>query len=92
MQKIITMFMSMNDLSLFSVIAEKQPFDVDVRYGRYIANGKSLLNLISLNLLKSKIEVVIHGEPEQNKKFIEGLRNKGFELWLDQENMAECYK
>ena len=84
--------MSMNDLSAFSMIAEKQPFDIDVKYNKYVANGKSLLNLISLNLLRSKIEVTMHGEPEQNDKFVQVLRDRGFVFWPTQESLCENAK
>ncbi len=72
-----TRFNVLNDLSLFTILAEKQPFDIDVIVGKYRGNGKSLLNLISLNAIQRDVEIVLHGTEEQNNAFEALLRAKG---------------
>ena len=67
----------MNDLSMFSFLADKQPFDVDIIAGKYVGNGKSLINLIALNILQRDADVALHGTEEENDAFIAELQNKG---------------
>ena len=51
----------------FSNICEKFLFDVDVYYGRYIVDGRSLLGILSFDLMKP-LNVKIHTEDEASIK------------------------
>lgn len=55
---------NMHEAQEFSNIASAYQNDVDLRSGKYVVNGKSILGILSLNLSKP-ILADIYGEGEQ---------------------------
>ena len=59
---------SVDEVKQFVNAATNCPCEVDVRSGRYLVNGKSILGLFSLDL-SQPAEVEIQGTPEQEEAF-----------------------
>lgn len=61
MKKIDICLPTTEDVKKFVSIVSKQPFDVDVKSGRYCVDGKSMLGMFALNHSKP-ISVEIHSD------------------------------
>ena len=60
--KSINVTLSMaKDVKEFVNIANKYPYDIDLKSGRFVIDAKSLLGIFSLDLSKP-IELVIHAD------------------------------
>ena len=55
----------LDDAQEFSRIASQYIYDIDVRSGKYVVNGKSILGLLSLNLT-SPLTVDIYSDDVQD--------------------------
>jgi phosphocarrier protein HPr len=55
---------NMNNAQEFTNIASAYEYDVDLRSGKYVVNGKSILGILSLDLTKP-ILVDIYGDNEE---------------------------
>ncbi len=60
---------TVNDIKDFANIAMNQDFDIDVTDGRNVIDGKSILGLFSLNIMR-ELECSIYTDKEQYSKFL----------------------
>ena len=65
----------------FVGVAVRQEPAIDAIHGRYRLNAKSILGLFSLDL-STPVSVLIHGNEEQEEKFISDLKEKGIEATI----------
>ena len=61
------------NVKTFVNIANRYPYDIDLRVGRHVVDGKSILGIFSLDLTKP-VELVFHDEKKAGELF-ELLRN-----------------
>ena len=57
----------------FVNIANRHPYDIDLRAGRHVVDGKSILGIFSLDLSKP-IELNIHSEDGNIDEIVEKLK------------------
>ncbi|MCI8477446.1 MAG: HPr family phosphocarrier protein [Oscillospiraceae bacterium] len=57
---------SIDDVKQFVDAANRCPCEVDVRAGRYVVNGKSILGMFSIDLAKP-VQVEVHGTQEEGE-------------------------
>lgn len=84
MQKLHVMFDNIDQLSAFSVIAEKYPADIDAKKGRYRVNGKSLMCLLALNCICEYVELQLLGERGDNEMLIQRMSERGFAFHIEE--------
>lgn len=62
-------FSSVNEIKTFVNVTNKQPFDIDLIAGRYVADAKSILSVFGLDL-GSEVTLGIHAEEEEAKDYL----------------------
>lgn len=71
MNSIIINFKTMEEVEYFTNLMSKYDENIDVKYGRYVVDGKSYLGILALGLCKDlKIEF-----SDYNEQLIEELNN-----------------
>ncbi|MGN1411341.1 MAG: HPr family phosphocarrier protein [Oscillospiraceae bacterium] len=68
MKNIIINFRELLDIENFVRITEKYNFDVTLSQGKYEVNGKSLMGILSLDIIKP-IEVIVNEENVSTQEF-----------------------
>lgn len=64
----------------FCKLCQKQSFSVDVKSGRYMVPGNSLLGLLDLDLQQKVAIILSCGESEEYEKFVDTLSELGYQL------------
>lgn len=64
MEAFFVQLSSVNDVKQFADAATSLPCEVDVRAGRYLVNGKSVMGLLSIDLAEP-ICIEVHGTARQ---------------------------
>ncbi len=62
-------FTSANEIKEFVNLTTKQPFDIDLIAGRYVADAKSILSVFGLDL-GSEVTLGIHADQNEAKDFL----------------------
>ncbi len=61
------------NVKYFVNIANKYPYDVDLRVGRHVVDGKSILGIFSLDLSKP-IDLNVHAEGDKLQEVLAVLK------------------
>ena len=61
---------TIEEVKKFVELANKYPFDIDLSYGKYTVNGKSIMGIFSLELSKT---LVMQAECEETDEFVSAL-------------------
>lgn len=64
METFFVQLSSVADVKQFVDAATCMPFEIDVRSGRYLVNGKSIMGLLSVDLA-GPIQIEVHGTSRQ---------------------------
>ena len=64
---------TVDNVKKFVLECEKYEGDIDVRQGRYVVDGKSMLGLYSLNLIEP-VTVTMDGTDDEKMKFYNNIR------------------
>ena len=62
---------SVADVKDFVDLSSACPAEIDVRSGRYVVNGKSIMGLFSIDM-SQPVTVVVHGDGEREQAFRAG--------------------
>ena len=49
--------------------------DVDIMYGRYVIDGKSMMGIFSLNLMNPITVMILSNDEEELKRFFEAMED-----------------
>lgn len=63
---------TIDNIKSFVSITEKQPFDVDVSFGKYTVDGKSIMGLFSLDVSK-KLNVKCNCSKIDAATYLDGI-------------------
>ena len=70
----LVLLTSVSDVKAFVDAASLYPYEVDVKAGRYVINGKSIMGLFSVDL-SGPVTVVLTQDGEEAKKLKERLKS-----------------
>ena len=62
-------FNAVNEIKEFVNLTTKQPFDIDLIAGRYVADAKSILSVFGLDL-GSEVTLGIHATQEEAQEYL----------------------
>ena len=71
---------SMHDILSFVKINEQSECDIDIKSGRYLVNGKSLMSVFGIDIINNDVTICLAGTPSACEKTFKAYQAAGFEI------------